>query len=125
MIKKNWFIIFLYTLTVLVDWAFAYLVQSQPEIIVNSWSVIFPLMTFFYGAFSTLAFIGMIQRARWGFSLSYITLVGGAILASISYLHAFRLYSIVQPLFIALLIFNFVTILCILIFCQRQRIFPN
>ena len=115
-----WLVVLLYSVAIIIDWTFAYFAESQPEVIINSWSVLFPLISFFYSAFCVISVIGLYLRVSWGFGFGYITIMLGAVIAAISYLLAFRQHPEIHELFIMILIFNLAVISYLLVYSLRH-----
>ena len=105
--------LFIFILMILLNWFYAYLVQYQPGIIINAWSVLFPLITLFYFVFSTIACCGLYQRKLWGLRLASFMILYGSIASGISMGLAFKLYPFVEEVYVMLLIFNLVSVLYI------------
>lgn len=105
--------LFIFILMILLNWLYAYLVQHQPDIIINAWSVLFPLITLFYFVFSTIACCGLYQRKLWGLRLASFMSLYGSMASGISMGLAFKLYPFVEEIFAMLLIFNLASVLYI------------
>jgi hypothetical protein len=120
-----WVGVVLYALAILMNWSYAYVVQSQPAIIMNSWTVVFPLMSYFYLSFSGIAIVGIYQRTCWGFCLGYITLFSGAVICALSYLLAFHLYPDIFLSFLMVLVLNFSVVVYMVYYYQRNPMNPD
>ncbi|MDR3477226.1 MAG: hypothetical protein P4M14_04270 [Gammaproteobacteria bacterium] len=120
-----WTAVILYSLTIMMNWLYAYLVQSQPAIIMNSWTVVFPLMSYFYLSFSGISVVGIYQRTCWGFCLGYITIFSGAVTCAISYLLAFHFYPEIFDYFILILVLNFAVVVYMVAYYQNNPMNPD
>ena len=99
-----------FVMVVLTDWYYAYVVQFQPDIIINAWSVVFPFLSVFYLFFSIVAFNGLYNKKPWGLQLASFMMVLGAVFSILSYALAYKYYPIVETFVILLLIMNFITL---------------
>lgn len=119
---RPWLVLILYTCTIMINWLYAYLLESNPQIISNSWTVLFPLMSFFYFEFSIIAVIGIYFRTKWGFGLGFITLVTGALLSAMSYLLAFKLDRDLLTYFVVILFVDIAVIVYTISYCKCHQI---
>lgn len=95
-----------YVCVLLIDWLYVFIIQAQPDIIVNAWFYFFPLMTFFYCAFGFIALLGLIVRSRQGFSLALAVILFGVLSTAISYLLAHQTNPGIDQMFIGIAVIN-------------------
>lgn len=99
-----------FILIVLNDWFYILLVQNQPEITINPWFVLFPVVTPVYFVFAIAAAVGIYQKKKAGYMLANVVILLGALSASISSIYAYKTYPIIYLLFVPLVILNFVVV---------------
>jgi len=99
-------IIFTFLLVLAMDWVYVYVVRAQPQIIVNGWFYLFPLMTFFYCAFAFIALLGLIYRNKQGLMLAFAVLLFGALSTAISYILTSNSLILLQQMFIVVGVIN-------------------
>lgn len=123
--KTPWLVVFLYNTAVLVNWVYAYVAQTHPELINNSWSLLFPLISFLYLEFCFIAVVGIYLRLKWGFGLGYVTITCGLFMAAMSYLLVFKIDPSALTYFIWLLVLNFIVIMYMIFYYQHHRMNPD
>lgn len=95
----------------IVTWFYVLWITYQPDILMNAWSAVVPLMTYFYATFALIAAIGMFTYKQFGLTLAYGVLMAGMLSSAISYNLAFRSEANVASLFILVIILNICTVI--------------
>jgi hypothetical protein len=110
-------VLLIFITQVLLNWAYILWVQYQPDIILNSWFVVIPLVGYFY---FTLAFISaafLYQMKKLGLSLGYCVNLFGTISTVISFLAAGNKNVFISFLIIPLIIVN----ACVIIYMAYHQ----
>lgn len=107
-------VMFFFVFQVIVNWLYCAWVDDLPNIIINSWFVVMPLIGYFYFTFAFIAFIGLYQRKQYGVTLAYGVLLVGSMVDVISYNIVYKKHFLIEQLIIPLLALNLIVIFYIM-----------
>jgi len=111
-----------FILIVLNNWFYILLVQNQPNITINAWFVLLPVITPVYFVFGIAAAIGIYQGKKAGYMLANVVILLGALSASISSIYAYKSYPAIYWLFVPLVILNFAVVAYIAYYGIRHKL---
>lgn len=96
----------LFSMQVIINWIYILWIKSQPEIIINAWFVVLPMIGYFYFVFAFIANIGIIKGEKLGITLAYCVLMFGCAAAVISYNIIYNRNPVNEQLIVPLITIN-------------------
>ena len=102
---------------VFVNWIYILWIKSQPDIIINAWFVVLPLMGYFYFTFAFIASVGLFYGKQPGLTLGYGVLMFGMMADVITYNLIYRQHNLLEQLIIPLIAIN----LCVIFYMAYNQ----
>lgn len=103
-------ILVFFILQVVANWLYMLWIEYQPDIIINSWFVILPMLFFFYFTFAFIAAVNIYQRKLFGLGLAACVLMFGTTSAVVSYNVVYKHQYLIEQLIVPLIIMNLLVI---------------
>lgn len=110
-------VIFFFVLMVVVNWLYTLWVELIPEIVINSWFVLMPLLCYFYFTFAFIALVGLYKRKQFGVNLAYGVIMVGSAMSVISYNIIYKRHFLLESLIVPLLAVN----LCVIFYIMANQ----
>lgn len=102
--------LFLFVAMVFINWLYMLWIKYQPDIIINSWFVVLPMLFYFYFTFAFIAAVSIYQVKRFGIGLACCVLMFGMTASVVSYNVVYKREYLIEQLIIPLIILNLVVI---------------
>lgn len=106
-----------FTTLVMINWLYTLWVEMVPEIVINSWFVVMPMLGYFYFTFAFIALIGLYKRKQFGVMLAYGVIMFGSTVDVISYNIIYKRHFLLEQLIVPLLAVN----LCVIFYIMRNQ----
>ena len=97
---------------VIINWLYMLWVKNQPDIIINSWFVVMPMVGYFYFTFAFIASVWLFYRKQVGLYVAYGVLMFGTASAVLSCNIASGRNYMIEQLIIPLIAIN----LCVIFY---------
>lgn len=98
---------------VILNWLFILWVQNQPDITLNAWSFVLPILGYFYFTFALIGCIALLYKMKIGLVLTYIVLMFGVAASVISYNLILKGNHLIDSMIVPLIIVNIFVIMYI------------
>ena len=92
-------------------------IKYQPDIIINSWFVILPMLFYFYFTFAFIAAVSIYQGKKFGIGLACCVLMFGTTASVVSYNVVYKREYLIEQLIIPLIILN----LCVVFYLAYHQ----
>src|SRR3990167_6242 len=106
-----------FTTLVMINWLYTLWVEMVPEIVINSWFVVMPMLGYFYFTFAFIALIGLYKRKQFGVMLAYGVIMFGSTVDVISYNIIYKRHFLLEQLIVPLLAVH----LCVIFYIMRNQ----
>lgn len=106
MVYKKYVMALLFSTQVVINWIYILWVKSQPDIIINAWFVVLPMIGYFYFTFALIANIGIINGEKLGITLAYCVLMFGSAASIISYNIIYNRNPVIEQFIVPLIVIN-------------------
>ena len=108
-----------FIIQVFMNWFYIFWVKCQPDIILNSWFVVLPLLDYFYFTFAFISAYFLYLRKSLGLMLGCAVLMYGMVSVVVSYYAAYNKNDLIEVAIIPLIILN----CCVILFMAHYQSF--
>jgi hypothetical protein len=100
------FVLIIFIAQIIINTIYMLWVKHQPNIILNSWFVLMPLLGYFYFTFGFIAAAFMYQKKRLGLNIGFCVMLFGIVSVVISYFAAYQKNDLINMMIIPLIVIN-------------------